>query len=205
MQRPLAIFFDVDGTLFQSPDYARARFELGARLWAEAEGLTMDVARECLRQALRSRSVPSIGSLLLRSGVTRARWRDAIREDCPPARYVARDPLLRAALAAARSSMFLGIISNNVPEIIADTLDALDVPSSLFRVVIGIEEHGRLKPELCLFEQALASAAVPADRAVMAGDSPFFDLEPAASLGMQVYQVESTAGLCAWLNECARS
>jgi FMN phosphatase YigB (HAD superfamily) len=203
MQQPSAIFFDLDGTLFLSPAYARARFELGVRLCAQAERTTEDAARERLRHGLRSRSIPSIGSLLLRSGVTRAQWRDAIREHCPPASYVARDPLLHAALAAAGSSMFLGIISNNVPEIIADTLAALEVPSGLFRAIVGIDERELLKPDPYLFEQALASAAIPAERAVMAGDSLFFDLAPATRLGMQVYKVQSPGALCAWLHERA--
>ena len=79
--------------------------------------------------------------------------------------------------------MLLGIITNNVPEIIADTLAALEIPTSLFHVIVGIDEREMLKPEPYLFTRALASAAVSAGRAVMAGDSPFFDLAPAPASG----------------------
>jgi len=198
---PRAVCFDLDGTLYVERSYALARLELGARLYAEGSGLDFDTARETLRQGLRTREVPSIGWLLLRSGISRRRWRDAILDECPPAAFLTPAPRVHDALARLRPTCDLAIISNSLPEIIDATLDALGIGRELFTVVSGIDGRESLKPEPYLFQRALTSMKLAPGEAVMVGDSPFFDLEPAARLGMHTRRAESPEAVCAWLGE----
>jgi putative hydrolase of the HAD superfamily len=76
----------------------------------------------------------------------------------------------------------LGVISN-FEEWLERLLDALDVTRFFqVRVISGVE--GMEKPDPRIFRTALDRAGVRPDHAVYVGDSPVFDVEPAAQVGM---------------------
>jgi putative hydrolase of the HAD superfamily len=55
----------------------------------------------------------------------------------------------------------------------------------LISAAVSSAEHGRMKPHPSIFEEALAQVRVPADRAVMVGDSLSHDIEGARRAGMR--------------------
>lgn len=95
----------------------------------------------------------------------------AVFEDVVPMLRRLRDAGLR-----------LGIISN-FEEWLERLLDQLGVREYLdVRVISGVE--GMEKPDPRIFELAMSRAGVDAASSVYVGDSPTFDVEPAAALGM---------------------
>jgi putative hydrolase of the HAD superfamily len=95
----------------------------------------------------------------------------AVFEDVVPMLRRLRDAGLR-----------LGIISN-FEEWLERLLDQLGVGEYFdVRVISGVE--GMEKPDPRIFELAMSRAGVDAASSVYVGDSPKFDVEPAAALGM---------------------
>jgi putative hydrolase of the HAD superfamily len=95
----------------------------------------------------------------------------AVFEDVVPMLRRLRDAGLR-----------LGIISN-FEEWLERLLDQLGVRQYFdVRVISGVE--GMEKPDPRIFELAMSRAGVDAASSVYVGDSPKFDVEPAAALGM---------------------
>jgi putative hydrolase of the HAD superfamily len=95
----------------------------------------------------------------------------AVFEDVVPMLRRLRDAGLR-----------LGIISN-FEEWLERLLDQLGVREYFdVRVISGVE--GMEKPDPRIFELAMSRAGVDAASSVYVGDSPKFDVEPAAALGM---------------------
>ncbi len=88
-------------------------------------------------------------------------------------------PMLRRVRDAG---LRLGIISN-FEEWLERLLDQLRVREYFdVRVISGVE--GMEKPDPRIFELAMSRAGVDAASSVYVGDSPKFDVEPAAALGM---------------------
>jgi len=95
----------------------------------------------------------------------------AVFEDVVPMLRRLRDAGLR-----------LGVISN-FEEWLERLLDQLGVREYFdVRVISGVE--GMEKPDPRIFELAMSRAGVDAGSSVHVGDSPKFDVEPAAALGM---------------------
>jgi putative hydrolase of the HAD superfamily len=81
-----------------------------------------------------------------------------------------------------QEGLTLGVVSN-FEEWLERLLESLDViPFFEVRVISGVE--GYEKPDLRLFELALDRVGVEAAESVYVGDHPFFDTEPASSVGM---------------------
>jgi putative hydrolase of the HAD superfamily len=88
-------------------------------------------------------------------------------------------PMLRRLRTAG---LRLGVISN-FEEWLERLLDQLGVGEYFdVRVISGVE--GMEKPDPRIFELAMSRAGVDAGSSVHVGDSPTFDVEPAAALGM---------------------
>jgi len=88
-------------------------------------------------------------------------------------------PMLRRLRNAG---LRLGVISN-FEEWLERLLDQLGVGEYFdVRVISGVE--GMEKPDPRIFELAMSRAGVDAGSSVHVGDSPTFDVEPAAALGM---------------------
>jgi len=92
----------------------------------------------------------------------------------------------------AESGVQLALLSNiwhpylvSVRRYFGDTFDLYIPPSLQFFSY----REGRMKPERELFGRLLETAGVPADRAVMVGDSYLTDLQPAMEVGMKTVWV----------------
>jgi len=96
--------------------------------------------------------------------------------------YVLFDDVLPTLHRLATDGYALGIVSN-FEAWLDDLLADLGVREAFpVRVISGIE--GMEKPDPRIYELALARAHVDARDAAYVGDSPEFDVEPPAALGM---------------------
>ena len=92
-------------------------------------------------------------------------------------------PDVRPALERLRAAgLTLGVISN-FEEWLERLLESLGIARYFeVRVISGVE--GIEKPDPRIFRRALERAEVSPGESVYVGDSPLFDIEPAAALGM---------------------
>jgi putative hydrolase of the HAD superfamily len=99
-----------------------------------------------------------------------------------PGNYALFDDVRDAIGALEAAGLALGIVSN-FEAWLEDLLDALGVRDRFpVRVISGIE--GVEKPDVAIFERALARLGADAADVVYVGDNPEFDVEPAEAIGM---------------------
>ena len=98
------------------------------------------------------------------------------------ANYVVFEDVVPMLRRLRDAGLRLGVISN-FEEWLERLLDQLEVREYFdVRVISGVE--GMEKPDPRIFELAMSRAGVDAGSSVHVGDSPTFDVEPAAALGM---------------------
>ena len=85
-----------------------------------------------------------------------------------------------------RHELKLGLVSNGIRDLMAFcSHHSLDVDA-----IVDSRTHGYVKPHPTIFQAALDRLGVPAEDAVMVGDSPEEDVEGARALGMQAILVD---------------
>jgi putative hydrolase of the HAD superfamily len=95
-----------------------------------------------------------------------------------------RDDLMEALLA---KGLRLAVITNETLRMQLKKLRGLDPQSRYFSTVAVSEEVGFGKPDLKIFQTALAQAQAQAEAALMIGDGIETDVLPAKSLGMKAF------------------
>jgi putative hydrolase of the HAD superfamily len=200
--RPLALLLDAGDTLLFVDHAAIAAALL-------AEGVAIEVAlleraMPAAKRAYQSAVALSqrhedgwtilIQALLIDAGIDAARAGELLA----PLRAVhdefyfwrKQPPELAAALAKARSAgLRLAVISNSEGKI--ETMLARVGLRDAFEFVIDSHLEGVSKPNPEIFERALTRLAVPASRAVYAGDLPEIDVVGAQAAGMHGVLVDA--------------
>ena len=90
-----------------------------------------------------------------------------------------------SALKKLKEHFKLGIVSNTDTDLIATTLEALDVS---FDSVQTAEELGSYKPHA--LGQAIEALNLPKDRILHVAQSPYHDIRPASELGLHTVHIE---------------
>jgi putative hydrolase of the HAD superfamily len=104
------------------------------------------------------------------------------REFTDMANYALFDDVVPALEELRSAGLKLGVVSN-FEEWLERLLDVLGVTRFFdVRVISGVE--GMEKPDPRIFRLAMDRAGVSADESVYVGDNPFFDVDPAAAVGM---------------------
>lgn len=175
-----AIFFDIGGTIYDDDCFAQALLSavhemnpdvVDAEFWA-----VYDAHRQYAKGSLRTTIAQRFTEGRREELVARARqhWEY-------PESSLYSD--VRPVLTALSQQYKLGIIANSRDNV----LDALerDGLRHLFTVTALADHVGAEKPDRRIFEYALRTAGVPADRAVYVGNRLDTDIRPAQSLGMR--------------------
>lgn len=168
------LFFDLGSTLLDETDRVNERIEATAKL------LQMETAafRMQLKQAARTH--PYVIQRELPDGAAWASW---------PKRL---DPLYPTAiplLDILYKKYQLGVIANHGK----DTAERLGI-AHFFKVYMVSETAGCRKPDLRIFEMALAQANCAPENAVMIGDRLDNDIYPAKKLGMKTIWIRQGFG-----------
>ena len=103
-------------------------------------------------------------------------------------------PEAAGCLAALRGSYRIGVIANQIPGT-AERMKASGLAPYLDLIVASAEE-GVEKPDLRIFQTALARANCRPERAAMIGDRLDNDIVPAKRLGMTTIWVRQGFGAC---------
>ena len=187
-ERPRALLFDIDGTLYDDAAYARFQVDVLVAELARVRGRPLDEVRaevERVRRELgerEGRKTTSLGNAMAALGVdlaTSVAWRERLIE---PAAWLEPDAALDAALAALGKRFRLAAVTNNPRLVALKGLAALGV-AGRFEAVVGLDDTFRSKPAREPFELAARLLAVPITECVSIGDRHDVDLAVPLELG----------------------
>lgn len=188
-ERPRALLFDIDGTLYDNEPYTRFQVEVLVEELARLRGRPLDEVRaevERVRNELGSRegrATTSLGNAMAALGVdlaTSVAWRERLIE---PSAWLDRDERLDAALAHLAERFKLAAVTNNPRLVAMKGLAALGV-AERFAAVVGLDDTLRSKPAREPFLLAARLLGVPSDECVSIGDRHDVDLAVPLELGM---------------------
>ncbi|MFP4329431.1 MAG: HAD family hydrolase [Alkalispirochaetaceae bacterium] len=205
---PQGLLFDIDGTLYDHPDYLEDQVLILIRRLARELGREEEEMIAEVEQKRRDESVssggrrPSLGTTFAAHyGIpveVSVAWREELLN---PEEYLVEDRELRDALAGV-SHLALCAVTNNPISLGRRTLETLGV-GDLIPVVSGLDTAGASKPDPRPFEIALEFLALPPAEILAIGDRYEIDLEPIVELGGAGALVEGRKDLLALLEAVA--
>ncbi len=193
-ERPRALLFDLDSTLYSHPEYAAFQNdvlvgELARHRGVPAEQVLAEVRAARERVSERTGRVTSLGNAMAELGVdipTSVVWR---RKLIRPSEWLSRDDRLFAALSPLSRDYLLAVVTNNPRSVGLASLEALGV-RGLFRAVVGLDDTMVSKPAREPFELAARLLSVPLSGCVSIGDRYDVDISVPLELGMGAVLVE---------------
>ena len=179
------VFLDIGWTLVDETAAHRRRWE------AAKEILGLDRSTDELMRLLEEASAAFAGSpfryALQQLGLSAEQQQDIVQEARFDYTHAALYPGVCDALAELGRKYRLGVIANQSRGT-EDRLKRWNI-RHMMSLVLGSAEVGVEKPDLRIFEMALAQAGCRADEAVMVGDRLENDIAPATRLGWRTIWV----------------
>lgn len=197
IERRGTLAFDLDGTLYDNPEYLKAQEESQVAQLAKFLGITFDEANlkiETIRKQRKESKLPptSLGNIFRALGARDAQivqWRT---QNIHPSEWLSEDTRLQKALSALRSTFFLALITNNPRSVAEESLMALGL-RHLFNSIIGLDATYASKPDPKPFLALLEASHEIPTRCFVLGDRFSVDIEPALALGMNGILIENVA------------
>jgi len=177
------VLFDLDGTLYHSPDYsARVEAEITAIV---AQTLNTDVSEAKLRLDEERKKRGTLTGALRVLGVNRSLFFEALAEKIDPLTYLAQDPsVISTVKDLKKRGLKLGLVTNNGRRMVRKILSAIGLDSSLFDVIVTSDES-EPKPSSQPFLFALDKLKCTPDETAYIGDRVQAELSPAKELGIK--------------------
>ncbi|MDI7276166.1 MAG: HAD family hydrolase [Anaerolineae bacterium] len=197
-----ALVFDLDGTLYHSPEllaeYPRQAVAFVAeRLGEPLQSAAERYARECERMREATGRSPSTTRVLVAlTGARLDEWASFLAARVDPRDYLdaADYGWLRDLLGSLRRHYRLAIVSNNNRPLAERILGLLGV-RHLFDAILTTTESGRIKPDPTLYVQVAGMLGVPPEACLSIGDRLAVDIIPAREAGLRAVLVRSPEDL----------
>jgi len=177
------ILFDLDGTLYYSPDYnARVEAEITAIV---AHTLKTHVSKAKLRLDEERKRRGTLTGALRVLGVNRGVFFETLAEKIEPLTILTPDPSTILTLRTLKKrGLKLGLVTNNGCKMVGKILRAIGLEASLFDVVVTSDDT-EPKPSSQPFLFALDKLKCTPDETVYVGDRVQAELSPARKLGIK--------------------
>ena len=184
------VLFDLDGTLYDSPEYnERLETEI-AKYVSEALGLTEDRAKVVLQE--RRRELGTLTRTIQSLGIDRELFFQTIATRVDPRLYISKDPKLRGLIRTLRDEGFkLGLVSNSGRALVMRILDAIGLELQMFDSVVTSSEADP-KPSPQPFLLAMKQIGCDILRTMYIGDRDEAELRPAKELGIRTVLIDRT-------------
>jgi putative hydrolase of the HAD superfamily len=184
-----ALLLDLDDTLYSERRFALSGFAAVARSVEERHGFAACQAFRILRDALANgRRAEAFQALAQAVGSDQAQvdgFREVYRRHRPRLRL---SQISRNAIARARESWRVAVLTNGLPAVQRSKVDALGL-TGLVDEVFYAHEIGTGKPDPAVFLAACRALRVSPGRSVMAGDDPWCDVDGARRAGLRAIRV----------------
>ena len=184
-----ALIFDLDDTLYLERRFALSGYAAVARTVEDEHGYSACAAFRLLRdEFLEGRRAQAFQRLARAVGLDSTHvdvFRDVYRRHEPRLRL---PRVSRQVLIAARRSWRIGLLTNGAPAVQRNKVAALGLGAMVDQIIYA-HEVGAGKPDPDVFLFACRALGVAADRAVMAGDDPWCDVDGARAAGLRSVRV----------------
>jgi phosphoglycolate phosphatase/putative hydrolase of the HAD superfamily len=184
-----ALIFDMDLTLYTSPEYGKAQNDSLVERLGEVMGRSFEEMNREVDEYRRSFAAshggekPSLTSVLLSYRISMAdniRWREEIYE---PARFIGEDRRLAETLGELSACYALGVVTNNPMLVARKTLAVLGV-EDCFGALVGLDTCMTAKPGRLPFVKMTELLGCGAEACVSIGDRYDIDLAVPMEMGM---------------------
>ena len=188
-EKPAAIIFDIDGTLYTNEEYIQNQIDSQIRRFAETRALEGLKARNMIFSyrdewaKLNGGKRPSLGNVLKDLGVPISETVEWRKELIHPERFLSADKKLAETLAVLAASYKLLCLTNNPVSVGRKTLEVLGA-DPFISGIIGLDTCGLSKPDPKIFELAAKRAEASVDRCISVGDRYDIDLAVPVETGM---------------------
>lgn len=194
-----SIIFDLDGTLYISPEVARQIQTVGEGLVASTRGVSPEEGRALLRSARQRLAEiydeePTLTRTLMEMGIEIEEFHRKLQEKVRPERHLENDPVLYALLDSLRDACDLYIYTNNNLALTRKILAILGV-EDLFARLYTIEFGWQPKPDENVFAQMLEDIGGPPESFLFVGDRQNVDLRLAEENNIPTLLVSETSDL----------
>jgi putative hydrolase of the HAD superfamily len=193
------IIFDLDGTLYVSPDFAAAIQDAAAGYIAGLRGITPDLAEQLMAAARsllaeETGAVPTLSAICTRLGGN-VRDLHTFFEGClRPETCLTRDDRVIDLLERLAGRIPLYLFTNNNRTLTTRIIDHLGM-NGLFRRIYAIDDTWNAKPDDGMLDRILADAGLKPAQALFVGDRYDVDLRLPEQRGCPVYLSQSVEQL----------
>ena len=192
------VLFDLDGTLYDSPEYSvRLEGEI-VRFVSERLGLGEFETKTLLNK--RRKELGTLTRTIQSLGIDRNAFFDAMAERIDPSLYISRDPIVRSVIEALRERGFkVGLVSNSGRPLVKKILSAIGLEDNLFDTIVTSTE-AEPKPSPQPFQLATDKASCAPNEIAYVGDREEAEIRPANNFGLRTVLLNRD---CTVLNTCA--
>jgi len=188
------IIFDLDGTLYNSPEVFRKFAEAAYYTYAKVTKTPIEDAKKILedRRAELARqkgfAVPYTLALIS-YGIPIETWHEENVAFFDPADFLIPNPGLRDFLLALKEKYRLAVLTNNNKIQTRRIIKSLGL-DGVFHDVFTFNTFNLLKPDPGILKGVLERLGARPEECLMVGDRYEVDLIPARELGMQIREVK---------------
>jgi putative hydrolase of the HAD superfamily len=198
-KRIRGIIFDLDGTLYVSPEFADTIQETACSYIAGLKGIATDQACRLLattRRLLKEETdaVPTLSAVCTKLGGNVRDLHAIFTADLRPEAYLTRDERVVALLERLEQSIPLYLFTNNNRELTTRIISILGL-NGLFRRIYTIDDTWHGKPDEGLLNRILAEGGLMPSEALFVGDRYDVDLRLPEQRGCPVYLSQSVEQL----------
>ena len=188
-----ALIFDMDDTLYTSPELKRAYRQAACTLIAEVKGIDRLETEDLYHRtrtllAARCGYTPSNTLILHELGIAWEAWRDQTIRTIDPGSFLRQDPELMTTLLVLSRRYRLGLLTNN-HRVHTDRILAILGVGPFFQTILTVSETGKTKPDPTLCSTMACLLEVLPEKCLVIGDQEGIDLIPARATGMKTYHV----------------
>ena len=183
------IIFDIDGTLYTSPEYVEEQVDVQIRHLAHIRGVPEDQLRNEIKERRRQWALShggksiSLGNTLTQFGIpieTSIEWRNTLLR---PQDYLSKDENLREALIRLGADYNLICVTNNPVDAARKTLEAVGI-ADILPNIIGLDTCKKSKPCEEVLVAAAKATGCTFEQCLSIGDRYDIDVALPLKLGM---------------------
>lgn len=195
------VIFDIDGTLYTSPEYLYEQVDVQIRHYAHINGMQEDKARKLISDYRDNWSKEhdgkkiSLGNTLTAFGISieeSIKWRNSLME---PQKFLTEDKKLKYALSVLDKDFNMICVTNNPVQAASKTLKVLGIDNFFTDRIIGLDTCYKSKPAVEVLQKAMELTCSTPQECLSIGDRYDIDLSLPLKLGMGAILVDGAEDL----------
>jgi len=185
------VLFDLDGTLYDSPEYNRYFDSEMVNIVANFLKVEPQEASRIL--TLRRKEKGTLTGAMESLGIDRQHFHELVAERIDPSLYLAYDKTVREVISRMKyRGLKIGLVTNSGRDLVAKILEALNLGTQHFDVIITGTDV-KPKPSHEPFLLALKRTGCKIEETVYVGDREEAEIRPAHDVGLKTVLISRSA------------